>query len=78
MELVFALDLFLAAALFWALALRRWEAAGGALLALAGSLPLLLLLLRGEFRASAALLCLTTLAGGGLILVRGFAGDGRA
>ncbi len=70
MELLFALDLLLIGALFWTLALQRWEAALGALFALLGSLPLLFLLTGGMFRWSAALLCAATMTGGGLLAWR--------
>ncbi len=70
MELVLALDLLLLGALFWTLVLRRWEAAFGALFALAGSLPLLFLLMSGAFRWSAVSLCAVTMVGGGLIALR--------
>ncbi|OAN57194.1 hypothetical protein [Sphingomonas sp. TDK1] len=76
MELLFALDLLWLGALFWTLASRRWEAALGALLALLGSLPILILLMGGAFRWSAAMLCVFTTLGGGLLVWSDVRGEG--
>jgi hypothetical protein len=66
-QLLFALDLLLLAAVFWAVATLKWRMAAGLGLILLGSTPMLVSALAGQIRPAGLLIFLVSISIGILL-----------